>query len=168
MLAAGSIAVALISRAFNRIGLRIGLRIGQGIISRFGSITDPTDLMTHQLLRYALVGGVAYLADFGALVVLTELLGVHYLVSAALGFLIGLVTNYTLSTAWVFRTRRFNRKFTEFSIFAVIGFGGLGLNELLIWVFTGLAHVHYLHAKIISTGFVLLWNFSVRKYFLFS
>ena len=101
------------------------------------------------------------------LFLLTELAGVHDLRSAALAFLLGLVTNYTLSTIWVFNTRRLTNKFTEFSVFAIIGIVGLGLNELLIWIFADLALMHYMQAKIISTGFVLLWNFGARKYILF-
>ena len=42
-----------------------------------------------QFLRYALVGGVAFVVDFVSLHLLTENLGLHYLQSAALAFVLG-------------------------------------------------------------------------------
>jgi len=137
------------------------------VASRIGWVTSPTDKITGQFLRYTCVGGVAYLVDISALFLLTELVGIHYLGSAAIGFLLGLVINYALSTIWVFNSKRLQNRSSEFSVFAIIGIGGLGLNELLIWIFTDLALMHFMLAKVASTVFTLLWNFSARKYFLF-
>jgi len=58
----------------------------------------PTDSTLVQLLRYTFVGGLAFIVDLGSLFALTEFAGLHYLVSASLSFLLGLATNYTLST----------------------------------------------------------------------
>jgi putative flippase GtrA len=46
----------------------------------------------------------------------------------------------------------------------VVGLIGLGLNALIIYIFTELAHVYYLLSKIISTIIVFLWNFLARRY----
>ncbi len=124
---------------------------------------------THiQLLRYAVVGGCAYSVDFGALFFLTDYLHVHYLVSAAAAFSLGLLTNYTLSVLWVFSKRSISNKQKEFLLFALIGLVGLGFNEAIMWLFTGLASFHYLVSKLFSTVFVFFWNFLARKKILFS
>ncbi len=124
---------------------------------------------THiQLLRYAVVGGCAYVVDFGALFFLTDYLHVHYLVSAAAAFSLGLLTNYTLSVLWVFSKRSISNKQKEFLLFALIGMIGLGFNEAAMWLFTGLASFHYLISKLFSTAFVFFWNFFARKKILFS
>jgi len=47
-----------------------------------------------QFAQYVLVGGLAFVVDFTALFVLTDYFGLHYLVSASLAFLLGLITNY--------------------------------------------------------------------------
>jgi len=120
-----------------------------------------------QLFRYTLVGGTAYLVDFSSLFFITEFLNVHYLLSAAVGFLLGLIVNYTFSIFWVFSRRKIKKKGCEFGIFALIGIIGLGFNELSIWFFTEYFYFHYLASKIIATGFILLWNFFARKFFLF-
>jgi len=120
-----------------------------------------------QLFRYTLVGGIAFLFDFGSLYFLTDWMYVHYLVSAALAFLAGITVNYLLSIAWVFQVRTMKNVWVEVSIFAVIGIVGLGMNELIIWFFTELAKFHYLISKLFSTVSVYLWNFFARKFLLF-
>lgn len=126
-----------------------------------------TDRTSIQLFRYTLVGGVAYSIDISSLFLITEFLHVHYLISAAIAFFLGLITNYSLSVKWVFNKRTQKNKLSEFAIFSLIGLVGLALNELFIWFFTEYFLFHYLISKILSTVFVYLWNFFARKYALF-
>jgi putative flippase GtrA len=128
---------------------------------------NRTDTSSIQFFRYTFVGGAAFIVDFGSLFVLTEFFNIHYLISAAIAFLLGLIINYALSVVWVFSKRILRNKSLEFGIFAFIGIMGLGLNELFIWFFTEYVHFHYLVSKIISTAFVFLWNFGARKFILF-
>lgn len=130
-------------------------------------LTHRTDNSFIQLFRYTLVGGLAFIVDFGLLFVFTDIFGIYYLISAALAFLSGLTTNYILSIVWVFNKRRLRNRSVEFGIFGLIGIVGLGFNELFIWFFTEQVHLHYLMSKIIATGVVYIWNFSVRKFMLF-
>jgi putative flippase GtrA len=130
--------------------------------------TNGTDNTAVQLLRYTLVGACAFAFDFSCLFLLTSYCHVHYLVSAAIAFLVGLAVNYALSVAWVFNRRKMNNWFSEFVVFAVIGLGGLLLNEVFIWFFTDIVLLFYLLSKAISTVLVYLYNFLVRKYVLFS
>jgi putative flippase GtrA len=120
-----------------------------------------------QFVRYIVVGGIAFLFDFSFLYVFTNRAHIHYLISAALSFLIGLCVNYLLSIFWVFDKRRLENRMAEFSIFALIGLVGLGFNEGLMWFFTGVVGLYFMYSKLISTFFVLLWNFASRKLILF-
>lgn len=120
-----------------------------------------------EFLRYLFVGGLAFLVDFGSLYLLTEYGNLHYLLSAAFAFLLGLSTNYFLSVRYVFVNRTVKSKAAEFSLFAMIGLVGLALNHGLIWAFTEKIALHYLVSKIIATIVVFLWNFFARKTALF-
>jgi putative flippase GtrA len=126
-----------------------------------------TGSLLHQFSRYVVVGGLAFLVDFGSLYGLTEFAGLHYLISAAVAFLFGLVVNYCLSLLWVFDRRTMKSVTVEFLVFAVIGIVGLGLNEGIIWFVREKIGFHYLVAKVISAGIVLIWNFGARKFVLF-
>jgi putative flippase GtrA len=130
-------------------------------------LLGPTGSLLHQFARYQVVGGLSFLVDFGSLYFLTELAGFHYLISAAVAFLFGLVTNYILSRIWVFDRRTMDSVMAEFIVFAAIGIVGLGMNEVIIWFVREKIHFHYLVGKAISGGIVAIWNFGARKFVLF-
>ncbi|MDO9693397.1 MAG: GtrA family protein [Candidatus Latescibacteria bacterium] len=137
------------------------------MISTTGLVRGATDSARIQFFRYGIVGGTAFLADFGSLIALKEIAGVHYLVAAALAFLVGLTVNYALSVRWVFATRRLDSRWAEFGVFGLIGLVGLGLNELVIWQCTETLGLHYLASKCVAAALVLFWNFSARRRALF-
>ena len=128
---------------------------------------SPTESLFIQLLRYGFVGGIAFLVDYGAMVMLTEFLGLHYLLSATISFILGLATNYLLSISWVFNQHKIANPWVEFLIFAVIGVVGLGLNDSIMFLCTDRWGVHYTLSKIIATAIVFFWNFFARKIILF-
>lgn len=130
-------------------------------------IKKETDKTHVQFFRYIFVGGVAFLVDFGSLFIFTDIFGIYYLISAPIAFILGLVTNYTLSISWVFNKRTLGNVWHEFIIFSFIGLFGLGLNELIIWLFTDYVGLYYLASKIISAAIILFWNFFARKFTLF-
>jgi len=105
-------------------------------------------------------GGIALAVDFGFLYLLTEWAGIHYLASAAIAFVFGLLTHYRLRRVWEFAMPAAN--------FAAIGAVGLGLNETVMWFFHERIHFHYLLAKTISAGVVVIWNSGAGKALFFS
>ena len=129
---------------------------------------EPTNNTLLQLFRYGFVGGAAFCVDYGTLFILTEFLNVPYLLSAAIAFLLGLITNYLLSISWVFKKRGTMQRWQEFLFFTIIGIVGLVFNELIMYVGTDICYLHYMFSKLISTVVVFFWNFFARKYLLFS
>ena len=128
---------------------------------------NKTDKVFIQLIRYTFVGGFAFIVDFFLLWFLTDICHIHYLISASLSFLAGLIINYLISTRWVFDKSKVSNKKLEFLFFGLIGVVGLGLNDLLIWLLTDFSKFHYLVSKIIAVFLVYLWNFFARKYLLY-
>lgn len=129
--------------------------------------THKSNRLYIQFIRYLFAGSIAYVFDFLLLLSITEILTIHYLVSAAIAFLIGLTINYALCITWVFASRSFSSNSLEFGIFSLIGIIGLLINEVFIWFLTDIFAFHYLLSKLCATVFVLIWNFSARRYVLF-
>ncbi|MBN2830056.1 MAG: GtrA family protein [Candidatus Cloacimonetes bacterium] len=129
----------------------------------FISTTHNTAL---QLMRYITLGSVAYFADLGSLWLMTEMLKLHYLVSAAISFILGQVINFLISRKYVFPPGKLRRTI-EFILYLLIGCLGLLLNLVLIWIFTDHFQLHYMLSKIFSNVFVFLASFFARKFFLF-
>ena len=120
-----------------------------------------------ELLRYFLASAAAFTVDAGTLYLLTEYVGIHYLVSAAIGFMLGMATIYLLSIGWVFSTRRVEKTHHEFLIFALIGVIGLGINEAGLYLLTEFLSFHYMMSKLLVSFLVFSWNFAARKLMLF-
>ena len=131
------------------------------------SISVPKHV-ARQFLAYSAIGGMAFLADFTALYLLTDHFHLHYLISASASFLLGLIVNYLLCIGCVFKYRAIANNLHEFTLFSVIGLVGLILNNALLYVLTDGAGLHYLFSKAIAAGGVLVFNFSARRHFLFS
>ena len=125
-------------------------------------------LLAAETAKYFLASVAALAVDYGLLLGLTEFAHLHYLVSAGLGFVAGLALNYVLSVQFVFRERRLESRRLEFAGFMLIGLAGLALNEVLMKVFVEHAGLGYALAKIPATGVGFIFNFGMRRVFLFT
>jgi putative flippase GtrA len=110
---------------------------------------------------------VAFALDFGLLVLLTEVVHLHYLVSNVIAFMTGTTLLYVLSIFWVFSRRSIQSRHLEYWLFILIGAVGVGFNEFFIWLFTEKVHIYYLYSKVMAGSIVFFWNFLGRKYILF-
>ena len=118
-----------------------------------------------QLIKFGIVGVIAAIIDVGTLVLLKELCRVDVLVASALAFSASVIVNYILSMLFVFKGGK-HGKVKEFIIFVALSIGGLGINQLIMWIGTVYTPVYYLFAKVFSFIFVSVYNFVTRKIFL--
>mgnify|MGYP000740998158 FL=1 len=119
-----------------------------------------------QVLKFGVVGGTAFLIDYSIMIALTEFFGINYLISSGISFVVSVIYNYILSVHWVFDVDKDGDKKKEFIVFILLSVIGLGLNQLLMWVFVSRVHVFYMLAKIFVTAIVMIYNFVTRKIFL--
>jgi putative flippase GtrA len=129
-------------------------------------LVGKTQSTALQFMRYIVVGGVAALIDAGTLYVLSIHLGVNHMIAAAVGFFLGLLVNYLISIAWVFESQGNYRQ--ELILFSLIGLGGLILTEIIMWATVDVAKSPIMLGKIIALFLVLIWNFGMRKKFVFA
>lgn len=122
--------------------------------------------LIEQIMKFGVVGVIAFVIDFGVMVFLTEVFGIDPVISATVSFIISVIFNYAASMRYVFSHREGMSRTREFIIFAVLSAIGLGINDLLIWAGTDLASFDYRLVKIFATAVVMIWNFVTRKIFL--
>ena len=118
-----------------------------------------------QIIKFGLVGFLCFFIDYGIMVFLTEVAGVHYLLSSGISFTVSVIVNYILSLTYVFETEKGNRV-KEFVIFVVLSVIGLGVNEAAMWIAVDGLGIHYMISKIGATAVVMVFNFVTRKIFL--
>ncbi|MCD8048846.1 MAG: GtrA family protein, partial [Clostridia bacterium] len=121
-----------------------------------------------QFFRYAFVGAIATVGDWGLLYGL-EFLGVNPLLAAALGFLLGLAINFLLSKKFVFSAEDAKVNAAgEFIVYGIIGAAGLAITEGIMYVLIYELKIYFMAAKAAATVIVFVWNFTARKMLLYS
>ena len=122
--------------------------------------------LLQQITRFAVVGGSAFLIDYGIMILLTELCGINYLISSAISFTVSVIYNYLLSVHWVFNVTEDRSQKQDFAVFIVLSVIGLGINQLIMWVCVDKLQIFYMISKIGATAIVMVYNFITRKIFL--
>ena len=116
-----------------------------------------------QLLKFGIVGGIAFLIDFFVLYFCTDILNIHYLISSIISFTVSVIFNYILSVKWVFNVNNDNSKKKNFIVFIVLSIIGLLINELIMYIMVDKFQIYYMLSKIVSTIVVMIFNFITRK-----
>jgi len=118
-----------------------------------------------ELLRFCtfcLVGGSGVLVNMGLLWVLTEIAGLYYLLSSAIGIETSIITNFTLNNFFTFHDRRspgfkiFLKRLLKFN---TVSLGGLILNMSVLWFLTSVVGFHYLVSNLFGIAAATLWNY---------
>jgi putative flippase GtrA len=123
--------------------------------------------IVEKVIRYGGSSAVALGIDVGLMMALINFVGMNYLYAAAIGFSAGCVANYILSKYFVFENRSDNSETHTVLLFFIVGFAGLLLNQLILYIGVDILSVHTLVAKAASAGIVFWFNFLLRGIFVF-
>lgn len=119
-----------------------------------------------QFMKFGIVGVIAFVIDYGFMVLLTEVFNVPYLISTTVSFIISVVFNYFASMRFVFKRKDDMSRRREFIIFIVLSVIGLAINDVFMWLMVDFLYIDYRISKIVVTFIVAVWNFVTRKIFL--
>ena len=122
--------------------------------------------LIEQVLKFGVVGFLAFGIDYGLLMLLSQVVGIDPVISAAVSFCVSLVFNYLASMRFVFKHRDDMSRSREFVIFLILSAIGLGINELIMWIgvmLLGNSALAVTATKVFATAVVMVWNFLSRK-----
>ncbi|MFP4112708.1 MAG: GtrA family protein [Candidatus Woesearchaeota archaeon] len=126
----------------------------------FDTITEFT--------KHAVSTNIVFLIDSSILLFLLYILDLNYLIAVGIGYCIGIIFNYILSTRWVYKNRKYeDQKKKEIIIFVLLAILGLFINEAGIWIFVELILLNIIIAKIAASIILSITMFTLRKKFLF-
>lgn len=122
--------------------------------------------LIEQIMKFGIVGFLAFCLDYGLFLLLANVFGVHYLVSSATSFIISTVFNFVCSMRFVFAGKEGQTRTQQFIIFFVLSLIGLGLNQLILWLCVEWLLIPSWIGKLVATAVVMVFNFVTRKIFL--
>jgi len=122
-----------------------------------------------EFFRYFAVSLLAFVLDLGAFSASLRVFGLPWAAAATLGFVVGLLVAYALSVRFVFKKRKLRQApLVELLTFSLVGLGGLGVTQLVLWVGIERLNANPEISKFFAAGVTFIFNFVVRKLILFS
>lgn len=118
-----------------------------------------------KIIKYFFVGLIAAIVNIGMLYILTDIVGIYYIFSNVLSFILGILINYILSVKFVFDNSNIKNKKIELLVYFIIGLLGLLLDTLIIYLLVAKLNIYHMFSKFISTIIVFFWNYGIRNLF---
>jgi len=124
--------------------------------------------IVRQAIKFCLVGGTSAVINFVLLYLLTEKLGWWYVYSAAVGFVLSAVFNFTSNKLWTFRNPERGRQVvSQLAKYGLVMGLGLFINTSIIYGLTESAGFDYRLSWVFATGVVTVWNFMFNRFWTF-
>ena len=125
---------------------------------------SKASLFVAQTIKYFLVGGIGVGVNLGLLYVLTDFLGIWYILSQGIAIAISITNNFFLHRYWTFKNEIVEPKtlerYIKFFIVSIIGMGiQLGLTFILVENYA----MYYLSAAVLSIIVASAFNYLVNR-----
>ncbi len=144
-----------------------------------------------RFLKFAVVGTIGAVIDFGTLNLLVQLAGFPKVVANTCSFTAAVISNFIWNRVWVYPETRGEPLTRQFVQFFFVNVAGLAINTAIFygadhWVLgeagilagpvselammIGMSHFDFAYngAKVLATAVVLFWNFFVNRLWTFS
>lgn len=118
------------------------------------------------LTKYGIVGVSGTIIDVGLLYIFVEYGHIPLLTAAALSFVFAVANNFYWNKKWTFgdASKRYAKQYIKYLIVSLIA---LGLNMIVLYALTTLFGLWYIFAKLLTSGVIFLWNFTINKFWTF-
>ena len=131
------------------------------------SIPMLNRLTQNRVFRYLVSGGIATTTGLILLYTFTEWLGLWYLFSAILAFIVTFFVSFTLQKFWVFKETSKDRIIMQGGAFLTIAIVNLGINTLGMFVLVSKLHVWYMLAEVLVLAFIATENYFLQRNLVF-
>ena len=137
------------------------------LLSRVYSLDKQVEIIKSRFVKYSMIGGASALVDWGLFYVLAIILDIHYILSGTISFTLATSFNYFIGITFLFdSTTRFTKQ-NEMLLVFLISLIGLVINLFFLFLFSSWFLFSLMGSKILASFFTLVWNFSMRNYYVF-
>lgn len=125
------------------------------------------DMASSQFLRFGFVGVLMSIMHIVFVYVLTDIVGVWYLHSTTISYMVVTVINFFLQKFYVMRNSGTHEVHTQFIKYVVLALLNLGINTASMFVLVQIFSVQYICAQILTLGLVAVFTFYVSRTYIF-
>lgn len=155
------------------------------MIAKLTTWTTANRTEVTRFLKFAVVGTIGAIVDFGILYVLHAMLGWNLALSNTISFSCAVISNFTWNRYWTYPDSRSKPISAQLGQFFVVNIAGWAINTGILLVLnqqltnlvetlgivataTAAHKIGYNGAKVIATGVVMFWNFFINRFWTYN
>lgn len=120
-----------------------------------------------EFFKFAVVGLIGTVINILMLYLLTEKVGIYYLLSAIISFFVAMTSNFTFNKIWTFKENiklNVGKKYLQFGLISI---SALLVNLFFLYILTEVFGIYYITSQILAIGIALIINFLGNKIWTF-
>lgn len=121
----------------------------------------------HQLMRYGIVGGIVYAADFVAFAISMALMPGAYLSANIVGKTTGAIVGFLLHKQFTFSWDQKDSAKRQAAAYILLFGVNLVASSLLIWLLVDFANMNAFVAKLFVDGIVIACSFLANRFWVY-
>ena len=125
-------------------------------------------LKYNRLVKYLIAGSIGTFVNLVLLYFFTDILGIWYLISAGLAFIISFFISFFLQKFWTFSNRDKQKIYRQMAGYLSVALANLALNTLLMYLMVDGFKVWYMLAQFIVSALIACESYLVYNFFIFN
>ena len=117
--------------------------------------------------RFLVAGTIGATTNISGLFILTEYVGLHYLVSACISFVLAVCVGFSLQKFWTFRERSIEGVHAQAAGYFTISGINFFINIVLLYVLVEKLHLWYIFGQIIASALIAVSSFLLYRHVIF-
>lgn len=120
-----------------------------------------------QIARFVISGGIAAAVNLTVLYILTDWLGIWYLFSTILAYVVSFLIGFFLQKFWTFENDKKDVLYAQMALYLFLVLFNLVINIVLMYVLVDLLGLWYMLAQFLIIGLIAAWDFMAYKFLVF-
>jgi putative flippase GtrA len=116
-----------------------------------------------KVVRFCISGGVSSILGFTILYVFTEYIGIWYLLSSVMSFIICDIFSFILKKFWVFEEKDIKEARLQIFLYFVLSMMYLITNTILMFISVEYMHIQYIISQVIIIFILLMPNYFITQ-----
>ena len=117
-----------------------------------------------QVTKFTLVGAANFVLTFIVFTTMLKIMGVNYVISLAVAWVVGIIFSYVLNYIWVFKPEKVIQFKAPFIRFFLAGLFSVGLNILALSYLAEHTVFDPFYLQLALMPFIVIFNFVTAKF----